>query len=113
VSVSAAELGAAYRADPKAADASYKDRWVRVNGAVAALGADGTTFDIDAPRATVAVRRGPHARLSVPVRKGSVTVTGKCLGVTEPPGAGEALRITLTDAIVVRPPSAGRAKESR
>ena len=79
VAVSAVELGAAYRDDPKAADAKYKDKWVRVTGPVAAV-ADGTTFELDAGGTAISVRRAPRGRLSVPVRKGAgtVTVTGKC-----------------------------------
>jgi hypothetical protein len=104
IAVSAADLEAAYRADAKAADATYKDRWVRVTGPVAAVGADKTTFELDAGGARVVVQRAPRGRLSVPVRQGagSVMVTGKCQGISAP--AGEATsRVFLADATVIRP----------
>ena len=100
VAVSAAALGAAYRADPAAADAKYQGRWVRVTGPVATVGPDGTTFELDAGGTTIEVQRAPRGRLSVPVRKegGTVTVTGKCRGM----GAGA--RVVLTDGTVIDPP---------
>jgi hypothetical protein len=101
VAVSAADLGATYRADPKAADARYKDRWVRVTGPVSAVGADGTSFELDGSRTVIVVQRAPRGRQSVPVRPGdgTVTATGKCQGM-DPDG-----RLVLADATVVRPPN--------
>jgi hypothetical protein len=106
VVVSAAGLGAAYRTDPKTADAAYKDRWVRVTGPVTAAGADWTTFEMDTGGTVIAVRRAPRGRLSVPVRvgAGTVTVTGKCEGMPEL-APGTAPRIVLADATVIRPAS--------
>ena len=102
--MSAADLGAAYRADAKTADAKYRDHWVRVTGPVTAVGTDGTTFELDAGGAIIDVHRATRGRLSVPVRKGSrpVTVTGKCQGLSDP-AAGATPRIVLADATVARP----------
>lgn len=103
--VSAADLGAAYRADPKAADARYKGKWVRVTGPVTAVGADGTTFEVDADGGVLLVKRAVRARLSVPVRKAgaAVTATGRVQGLEEP-ATGPGVRVVLDEAIVVRPP---------
>lgn len=105
VAVTAAELGAAYQADAKAADERFKGRWVRVTGPVRDTAADGTAFEFDAGGATISVQRAPRGRLAVPVRKGAepATATGKCLGVTDPAAPH---RVSLADAIVIRPPPA-------
>lgn len=109
--VSAADLGAAYRTDPQAADATYKGRWVRVTGPVAALGPDGWAFELAAGGTPIAVQRAPRGRSSVRVRAGgeSVTVTGKCMGATEPV-AGAGPRIVLANATVARPAKTEKPK---
>jgi hypothetical protein len=109
--VSAADLGAAYLADPAAADARFKGRWLRVSGPVTTVGADGTTLDLDAGGAAITVQRMPRGRQSVRVRQGgeSVTVTGKCQGRSDP-AAGQVPRVRLTDAVVIRPPTVEDAK---
>lgn len=104
VAVSAADLATAYRTDAKAADARFKDRWVRVTGPVTAVAQDGNALEMRADGATIAVQRAARARMTVQVRKGaaSATLTGKCLGVTETaPETGPV--IALTEAIVARP----------
>jgi hypothetical protein len=111
VAVSAEELGAAYQADPKAADARFKDRWVRVTGPVTAVGEDGTTLEMDARGAAIAIRRLPRGRGSVRVQQGgaTVTVTGLCQGLLEP-ATGVGPRIGLNDGVVVRTPTPNNAK---
>ena len=104
VAVSAADLGAAYRADAKAADARFKGRWVRVTGPVTAVAPEGTALEMRAGGATIAVQRAPRARMSVQARAGTATVTGKCTGMAEPAAEGGPV-ITLTDAVVARPPN--------
>ena len=105
VAVTAADLAAAYRADAKAADARFKDRWVRVTGPVTEVAADGKSFTFDAGGTTVTVQRAPRGRLSVPIRKdaGPVTATGKCLGAADPAAPP---RVALAEAFVPRPPPA-------
>jgi uncharacterized protein GlcG (DUF336 family) len=75
-----------------------------VTGPVAAVGAEGTTFEVDAGGAVVVVKRAPRARMTIAVRKAgaAVTVTGKCQGLEEAGGPG--VRVVLEDAIVLRPP---------
>lgn len=102
--VTAADLAAAYRADPKAADEKYKGRWVRVTGEVKSVPADGKGFEVPAGESTVAVELAKRGRMSVRVQPGPVIVTGKCAGATD------GTKVALTDAIVGRPkpPEAGK-----
>jgi hypothetical protein len=102
--VSAADLAAAYRADARAADAKYKDRWLRVTGSVREVAKDGTEFLMEAGESVVVVKRAPQARLTVPVRRPGtqVTITGKCRGLET--GAAAGPRVLLEDAIVAHPP---------
>ncbi len=102
--VSAADLAAAYRADTRAADAKYKDRWLRVTGSVREVAEDGTEFLIEAGEGVVVVKRAPQARLTVPVQVPGtqVATTGKCRGLEA--GAAAGRRVLLEDAIVARPP---------
>jgi hypothetical protein len=102
--VSAADLAAAYRADAGAADAKYKDRWLRVTGSVREVAEDGTEFVMEAGDGVVEVKRAPPARLTVPVRgRGTqVTTTGKCRGLAAEAAAGP--RVLVEDAIVAHPP---------
>jgi hypothetical protein len=97
--VSAADLAAAYRADAKAADAKYKDRWLKVRGKVREADKDGKGLVLAAGEGAVVVRRAPAARRTVPVKAAGVEVelTGKCRG----PGADD--RVVLEDATVGRP----------
>ncbi|MFO0800668.1 MAG: hypothetical protein U0804_24655 [Gemmataceae bacterium] len=94
LAVSATEFAAAYKADPAAADARFKGRWVRVTGKVTDTSDGAFTVDGD-----VAVRRAAKARMNVAARRGNpVTATGKCLGLVD----GKA---TLAEAVVLPPPS--------
>jgi hypothetical protein len=106
--VSAADLAAAYKADPRAADAKYKDRWLRVTGWATEAARDGTEFVMEAGESGVLVRRAPPARRSVRLRwwwwPGEVVVTtGKCCGLDA--GAAAGARVLLEDAIVAHPPA--------
>jgi hypothetical protein len=103
LTVSAADLAAAYQADRAAADAKYKDRWLRVAGRVRTVGSDGQEFELDAGGAVVVVRRAARARMSVPVRRAGelATATGKCRGLD--PAAAPGLRVVLENATVLRP----------
>ena len=102
--VSAADLVAAYRADAKAADAKYKDHWVRVTGSVREMAEDGTGFQLEAGGGAVVVRRAAPARRTVPVRAAgqTVAVTGKCRGL-DAEVAKDGPRVVLEDAIVAHP----------
>lgn len=103
VTVSAADLGAAYQTDPKAADARFKDRWVRVTGPVTAVAGDGKALEMRDGETPIAFQRATRGRMSVQVRKGaSATVTGKCSGLSEATAEGGP-RVTLTEAVVLRP----------
>jgi hypothetical protein len=99
--VSAADLAAAYKADPRAADAKYKDRWLQVTGSVREVAKDGTEILMEAGEGVVVVKRAPQARLTVRVGEPGtqLTTTGKCRGLE----AGGP-RVRLEDAIVARPP---------
>jgi hypothetical protein len=101
--VSAADLAAAYEADARAADAKYKERWLRVTGSVREAAEDGTEFLMEAGQSVVLVRRIPQGRLSVQVRGPGVTVatTGKCRGLDA--GAAAGPRVLLEDAVVAHP----------
>jgi tRNA_anti-like len=101
--VSAADLVAAYKADAQAADAKFKDRWLRVTGAVREVAEDGTEFLLDAGDGTVLVRRAPPGRRSARVRADGITytTTGKCRGLD---ASGTGLRVLFEDAIVAHPP---------
>jgi hypothetical protein len=103
--VSVADLAAAYKADARAADAKYKDRWLRVTGPVREVAEDGTGFLMGAGEGVVVVKRAPEARLTVRVRGPGtpVATTGKCRGLEA--GAAAGARVLLEDAIVA--PSAG------
>lgn len=106
MTVSAADLATAYRTDAKAADARFKDRWVRVTGPVTAVAQDGNALEMRTGGVTISVQRAVRARMTIQVRKGAApaTLTGKCSGVTETaPETGPV--ITLTDAVVARPPN--------
>jgi hypothetical protein len=102
--VSAADLAAAYKADARAADAKYKDRWLRVTGLVREVAKDGTEFLMEAGESVVLVRRAPKARRTVQVRRpgAEVATTGKCRGLDA--GAAAGPRVLLEDAIVAHPP---------
>ena len=113
LAVSAGDLGAAYKADPKAADARYKGKWVRVTGRVMAVAEDGNAFEVDAGGPVLVVNRAVRARLSVPVGGAGapVTATGKVKGLEEPT-TGPDVRVVLDTATVLRlpggvPPSKG------
>jgi predicted Zn finger-like uncharacterized protein len=103
--MTAAELAAAYKADSKAADARYKDHWVRVSGQVREAAKDGTSFELAAGDGAVTVRRAPPARVSIRLPKsgGTVAATGKCRGLDAESG-----HIVLDEAIVINP---ARAKQ--
>jgi hypothetical protein len=99
--VTAVELNAAYKTDPKAADAKYKGKWLRVTGKVKAVADGGTSFKMDAGPSVIEVLRAPPARRTVRVQAGqTATMTGKCRGrepaETEP-------RVILDEAIVIHP----------
>jgi hypothetical protein len=102
--VSATDLAAAYRADPRAADGKYKDRWLRVTGSVRKMAGDGTEFLLEAGEGVVVVKRAAPARRTVRVRRPGtqVAATGKCRGLEA--GAAAEPRVLLEDAIVARPP---------
>src|SRR5262249_38315995 len=59
--VSAADLAAAYKADTRAADAQYKDRWLRVTGSVRGVARDGTEFLMEAGAGVGGVKPGAPA----------------------------------------------------
>jgi hypothetical protein len=101
--VSATDLAAAYKADAKAADEKYKDRWLRVTGSVREVARDGTVLLMEAGKSVVVVKRAPQARRTVPVQGPGkqVALTGKCRGLEA--GAATGARILLEDAIVARP----------
>jgi hypothetical protein len=103
--VSAADLAAAYKADARAADAQYKDRWLRVTGTVREVAEDRTEFLMEASGSAILVRRAPQARQTVAVRGPGATVvtTGKCRGLEA--GADPGPRVVLEEAIVVNRPS--------
>jgi hypothetical protein len=99
--VTAAELNAAYKTDPKAADARYKGKWLRVTGKVKAVADGGTSFKMDAGTSVIQILRAPPARRTVRVQAGqTATMTGKCRGrepaETEP-------RVILDESIVIHP----------
>jgi hypothetical protein len=102
--VSAAALADAYRADARAADAKYKDRWLRVTGSVRTVARNGTELLLEAGAGVLIVKRAPQARRSVPVRRAGteVTISGKCRGLEA--AAGAEPRVLVEDAIVARPP---------
>src|SRR5439155_16778414 len=97
--VSATDLAAAYRADARAADAKYKDRWLRVTGSVRAVTKDKTEFTMAAGEGVIVVKRAAPARMTAPIRGAGAVVatTGKC---RELEAAG--LRVLLEEAIEVR-----------
>lgn len=104
--VTADELNAAYWADRKAADAKYKDKWVRVTGPVHAAGEDRTSFTMRAGQSFIDVHRAPPGRrmVAVPDKGESVTVTGKCEGQTIAGGPhGGTGHINLENAIIEHP----------
>jgi hypothetical protein len=98
--VTATELSAAYKADPRAADAKYKDHWVRVKGTLREATTDRTTFQMDLGDRAVLVRRAAPARRTVQLPKagGSVALTGRCRGLD-----GESGQVVLDEAIVIHP----------
>ncbi|HKB05316.1 MAG TPA: hypothetical protein VKD90_24040 [Gemmataceae bacterium] len=100
--VSAADLVAAYKADAQAADAKFKDRWLRVTGTVRDVAEDATEFLLDAGDGTVFVRRAPPGRRSARVRADGITytTTGRCRGLD---ASATGLRVLLEDAIVAHP----------
>jgi hypothetical protein len=102
--VSAADLEAAYKADTRAADAKYKDRWLRLTGSVREVAVDGTEFLMEAGESAVVVKRAPRGRHTVQVQGPGtqVATTGKCRGLEAGTAAGP--RVVLEDAIVARPP---------
>jgi hypothetical protein len=102
--VSAVDLAAAYQADTRAADAKYKDRWLRVTGSVREVAKDGTEFLVEAGESVVVVKRAPPARMNVPVGKPGteVAATAKCRGLEA--GSAAEPRVLMEDAIVARPP---------
>jgi hypothetical protein len=103
--VTAAELAAAFKGDAKAADAKYKDKWVRVTGPVAAVGGDGQSFELGAGDGRVNVTRAERGRMSVRLKAGmgNVTLTGRCGGLADG-------RVVVIDAVVGRTPKADDAK---
>jgi ribosomal protein S27E len=101
--VSAADLVAAYKADTHAADAQFKDRWLRVTGTVREVAGDRTEFFLDAGDGVVLVQRAPPGRRSARVRADGTThtTTGKCRGLD---ASATGVRVLLEDAIVAHPP---------
>jgi hypothetical protein len=99
--VTAADLAAAYKADAKAADAKYKDHWLRVTGRVREGAKGEKELELEGGENGVLIKRGTPARLTVPVRAGKqVAATGKCRGLTEEAEP----RVLLEDGIVARSP---------
>lgn len=98
--VTPTELSAAYKSDPKAADAKYKDHWILLKGKLREAAKDRTSFLMDAGDGAVMVRRATQARRTVPLPKpgGAVTLTGKCRGLD-----GESGQVVLDEAIVIHP----------
>lgn len=98
--VTPAELSAAYKADPKAADAKYKDHWLRIKGTVREAAKDRTSFQVDAGDRVIVVHRAAPARRTIPLPKsgGKVALTGKCRGLD-----AESEQVVLDEAIVINP----------
>jgi hypothetical protein len=103
--VSAVDLVAAYKADSDAADANYKDRWLKVTGSVGDVAQDGTQFLMNADESVVVVKRARPARMTVRLNPGTeATTTARCRGLED---SSSDRRILLDEAIVARsrPPS--------
>lgn len=102
--VSVADLVSAYMADADAADAKYKDRWLKVTGPIREVDKDGTEFLIEGGESLVVVKRAPPARMTVRLNPGKeATTTGRCRGLQEDTSRNR--RVLLDEAIVARPPS--------
>lgn len=98
--VTPTELSAAYKSDAKAADAKYKDHWLRVKGTLHEAAKDGTSFQLDTGDGVVVVRRAAPARRTVQLPKSgsTVTLTGRCGGLDAETG-----HVVLGEAIVIHP----------
>lgn len=97
----AADLVSAYEADAVAANAKYKDRWLKVTGPVREVAQDGTEFLIEAGESVVVVKRAAPARMTVRLNPGTeATTAGRCRGL-EVDSSGNR-RVLLEEAIVAR-----------